>query len=52
MINLGKGMTGAIIGGVVGIFLAIFGFWRTVLIIAMTIIGFLVGTYLEARKKE
>ncbi|MEO0096152.1 MAG: DUF2273 domain-containing protein [candidate division WOR-3 bacterium] len=52
MERLNKGILGAIIAGVFGIFLATVGFWRTLLILFLIVIGFLVGTYWEIRKKE
>ncbi|MCX7995119.1 MAG: DUF2273 domain-containing protein [candidate division WOR-3 bacterium] len=52
MERFSKGIIGALIAGVIGIFLAAFGFWRTLLIIFLVIIGFLIGTYWEIRKKE
>ncbi len=52
MEKFNKGIIGAVIAGVVGIFLATVGFWRTLLILFLIVIGFLIGTYLEIRKKE
>jgi uncharacterized membrane protein len=52
MEKFNKGIIGAIIAGVIGIFLATVGFWRTLLILFLIIIGFLIGTYLDIRKRE
>ncbi|MEO0106808.1 MAG: DUF2273 domain-containing protein [candidate division WOR-3 bacterium] len=49
---MNKGIVGAIIAGIIGIFLACFGFWRTILILFLIVLGFLIGTYLETKKKE
>ncbi len=50
--KMNKGIVGAIIAGIIGIFLACFGFWRTILILFLIVLGFLIGTYLETKKKE
>uniref|UniRef100_A0A7C4XNB3 DUF2273 domain-containing protein n=1 Tax=candidate division WOR-3 bacterium TaxID=2052148 RepID=A0A7C4XNB3_UNCW3 len=50
MNRFNKGIMGAIIGGIIGIFLAGFGFWRTILILFLIVMGFLIGTYLETKK--
>jgi len=42
----------AVIAGILGIFLAIFGFFRTLLIFVLVVLGFLVGNYLETRKNK
>ncbi len=52
MDKINKGIIGAAIAGVVGIFLATIGFWRTILILFLIVLGFLIGTYWETRKKE
>uniref|UniRef100_A0A7V0Z6B2 DUF2273 domain-containing protein n=1 Tax=candidate division WOR-3 bacterium TaxID=2052148 RepID=A0A7V0Z6B2_UNCW3 len=52
MEKLNKGILGAVIAGIIGIFLATVGFWRTLLILFLIVIGFLIGTYWEIRKKE
>ncbi|MEO0205141.1 MAG: DUF2273 domain-containing protein [candidate division WOR-3 bacterium] len=52
MEKFNKGIIGAVIAGVIGIFLATVGFWRTILIFFLVILGFLIGTYWEIRKKE
>jgi len=52
MEKLNKGILGAVIAGIIGIFLATVGFWRTLLILFLIVIGFLIGTYWEIRKKK
>ncbi|HEC77699.1 MAG TPA: DUF2273 domain-containing protein [candidate division WOR-3 bacterium] len=52
MFNFNKALVGAVIAGVIGIFFATVGFWRTLMIIFLIVLGYLIGTYLETRKKE
>ncbi|MGB9720911.1 MAG: DUF2273 domain-containing protein [bacterium] len=52
MQKFNKGIIGAVIAGVIGIFFATVGFWRTILILFLVVLGYLVGTYWELRKKE
>jgi uncharacterized membrane protein len=51
MVKMNKATLGAIIAGVVGIFFATVGFWRTIMIAFLVALGYLIGTYLETRKK-
>ncbi len=52
MEKFNKGIIGAVIAGIIGVFLATVGFWRTILILFLIVLGFLVGTYWEIKKKE
>ncbi|MGQ9535552.1 MAG: DUF2273 domain-containing protein [bacterium] len=52
MVKFNKGIIGAVVAGVIGIFLATVGFWRTILILFLVVLGFLIGTYWEIKKKE
>jgi len=52
MFKFNKALLGAIIAGILGIFLATVGFWRTLMIVFLIILGYLIGTYLETRKKD
>jgi uncharacterized membrane protein len=52
MARFNKGIIGAVAAGVIGLFLATVGFWRTLLIAFLIVLGFLVGTYWETKKKE
>lgn len=52
MLKFNKGIIGAVVAGVIGIFLATVGFWRTILILFLVVLGFLIGTYWEIKKKE
>jgi uncharacterized membrane protein len=52
MTKLPKPVLYAAIAGILGIFLAIFGFFRTLLIFVLVVLGFLVGNYLETRKNK
>jgi len=51
MNKINKGTLGAIIGAILGIFLATVGFWRTLLLIFLIVLGFLIGSYLETKKQ-
>lgn len=51
MIKTNKATLGAIIAGIVGIFFATVGFWRTIMIAFLVALGYLIGTYLETRQK-
>lgn len=52
MFKLNKALLGAIIAGFLGIFFATVGFWRTLMIVFLIVLGYLVGTYLEAKKEN
>jgi uncharacterized membrane protein len=52
MFKINKAILGAIIGGFLGLFFATVGFWRTLMIIFLIILGYLIGTYLEAKKEK
>ncbi|MGD8978937.1 MAG: DUF2273 domain-containing protein [candidate division WOR-3 bacterium] len=52
MLKMNKAMLGAIVAGLLGIFLATVGFWRTIMIVFLIAMGYLIGSYLETRKEE
>ncbi len=52
MFKINKAILGAVIAGVVGLFFATVGFWRTLMIVFLIILGYLIGTYLETRKEK
>lgn len=52
MFKFNKALLGAVIAGFLGIFFATVGFWRTLMIVFLIVLGYLIGTYLETRKKE
>jgi uncharacterized membrane protein len=52
MIKMAKPVFFAAIAGILGIFLAAFGFFRTLLIIVLVILGFLIGSYWETKKNK
>lgn len=52
MVKMNKAILGAAIAGVVGIFFATVGFWRTIMIGFLVALGYLVGSYLETTRKE
>jgi len=52
MLKMNKAILGAIIAGIVGIFFATFGFLRTIMILFFVTLGYLIGSYFEARMKE
>jgi len=52
MVKMNKAILGAAIAGVVGVFFATVGFWRTIMIGFLVALGYLVGSYLETTRKE
>ena len=52
MFRFNKALIGAFIAGVLGLLFATVGFWRALMIIFLIVLGYLVGTYLDTRKKE
>ena len=52
MFKLNKALLGAVVAGILGIFFATVGFWRTLMIVFLIVLGYLIGTYLETRKKD
>jgi uncharacterized membrane protein len=52
MIKMNKAILGAIAAGIVGIFFAAFGFLRTIMILFLVTLGYLIGSYFETRMKE
>jgi uncharacterized membrane protein len=52
MLKMNRAMFGAIIAGILGIFFATVGFWRTIMIVFLVMLGYLIGAYLETKKKE
>jgi uncharacterized membrane protein len=47
--TLNKGIVGAIAAGILGFFFATVGFLKTIMIIFLIVLGYLVGTYWETR---
>ncbi|UCG29920.1 MAG: DUF2273 domain-containing protein [candidate division WOR-3 bacterium] len=52
MIKMNKAILGAIAAGIVGIFFATVGFLRTIMIMFLVTLGYLIGSYFETRMKE
>jgi len=52
MIKLNKAIVFAAVAGVIGIFFATVGFLRTIMIMFLVLLGYLVGSYLETKKTE
>lgn len=52
MLKMNKAVLGAIAAGLLGVFFATVGFWRTIMIIFLITLGYLVGSYLETKKEE
>ncbi len=52
MFKLNKALLGAVVAGILGVFFATVGFWRTLMIVFLIVLGYLIGTYLETRKKD
>ena len=50
MIKLNNAIKGAIIAGVIGLFFATVGFWRTLMIAFLVVLGYLIGSYVETKK--
>lgn len=52
MLRFNKALVGAFVAGILGLLFATVGFWRTLMIIFLIVLGYLVGSYLDTRKKE
>ena len=52
MFRINKAILGAVIAGVLGLFFATVGFWRTLMIVFLIVLGYLIGTYLETKKEK
>jgi len=52
MFRINKAISGAVIAGVLGLFFATVGFWRTLMIVFLIVLGYLIGTYLETKKEK
>jgi len=52
MFKFNKAIVGAVIAGILGLMFATVGFWRTLMIIFLIVVGYLIGSYLETRNKE
>ncbi len=52
MFRINKAVVGAIIAGILGIFFATVGFWRTLMIVFLIVLGYLIGTYLDTKKEK
>ncbi|MBE0433319.1 DUF2273 domain-containing protein [candidate division WOR-3 bacterium] len=52
MIKLNRGILGVIVAGALGISFAAFGFLRTIMILFLVVLGYLVGSFLETTKKD
>jgi uncharacterized membrane protein len=52
MFKFNKAIIGSVIAGILGLLFATVGFWRTLMIIFLIVLGYLIGTYLETRNKE
>ncbi len=52
MFKSSKALLGAIIAGVLGLLFATVGLWRTLMIVFLIVLGYLIGTYLDTRKEE
>jgi len=46
MFKLNKALSGAVVAGILGIFFATVGFWRTLMIVFLIVLGYLIGSYL------
>jgi uncharacterized membrane protein len=52
MFKINKAIVGACIAGILGIFFATVGFWRTLMIVFLVVLGYLIGTYLDTKKTQ
>jgi uncharacterized membrane protein len=52
MFKINKAIVGAIVAGVLGIFFATVGFWRTLMIVFLVVLGYLIGSYLDTKKEK
>jgi uncharacterized membrane protein len=52
MHKLNKPLLGLIIGGGLGLLFATVGFWRTILVLFLMLLGYLIGSYLETKKEK
>jgi uncharacterized membrane protein len=52
MFRFNKALIGAFVAGILGLLFATVGFWRTLMIIFLIVIGYLIGSYFDTRKKE
>lgn len=52
MFKFNKAIIGAVIAGILGLLFATVGFWRTLMIVFLVVLGYLIGTYLTTRNKE
>jgi uncharacterized membrane protein len=52
MFRFSKSIIGALLTGILGLLFATVGFWRTLMIIFLIVLGYLIGSYLDTRKKE
>ena len=52
MFKSNKALLGTLIAGVLGLFFATVGFWRTLMIVFLIVLGYLIGTYLDTRKEK
>ncbi len=52
MFRINKAILGAVIAGVLGLFFATVGFWRTLMIVFLIVLGYLIGTYLETKREK
>jgi uncharacterized membrane protein len=52
MFKSNKALLGALIAGVLGLLFSTVGFWRTLMIIFLIVLGYLIGTYLDTRKEK
>jgi len=50
--TLNKGIIGAIAAGILGFFFATVGFLKTVMIIFLIVLGYLIGTYWETKATD
>jgi uncharacterized membrane protein len=52
MFSINKAVVGAVAAGLLGLFFATVGFWRTLMIVFLIVLGYLIGSYLDTKKEK
>lgn len=50
--KINRGLIGAVAAGILGFFFATVGFLKTLMIIILIVLGYLLGSYWETKEKE
>lgn len=52
MFRFSKALVGATVAGILGLLFATVGFWRTIMIVFLIVLGYLIGTFLDTKKDK